>query len=289
MAEIWTILKLLQWTTDFFKRKGIEQARANAEVLLAHVLSMERVGLYLHYDQPLSPVELSVYREAVRRRAAREPAQYITQKQEFWSLEFEVNPFVLIPRPETELLVAKALEILPDAPSLALDLGTGSGAIAVALAHERPRLRLIASDISPPALEVAKRNALRHGVGERIAFVASDLLAAFPPARPSFDLVASNPPYIGGREFEALPPEIARHEPLGALEGGGVEGLDVARKIIAEAPPYLKPGGWLLMEIGRAQASLLERELSESRDFDSYRFFEDFSGIMRLLALERAG
>lgn len=158
----WTILKVLQWTTGYFQRQEIEQARANAEVLLAHVLGLERIQLYLRHDQPLTGDELAKFREVVRRRAAREPTQYITQKQEFWSLDFEVTPSVLIPRPETELLVELAAEILGTASAHVLDLGTGSGAIAVALAHQCPNLAVVAIDSSPAALEVARRNAVRH-------------------------------------------------------------------------------------------------------------------------------
>ena len=168
MEETWTILKVLQWTSGYFSRHGIEQPRANAEVLLAHVLGKERIELYLHFDQPLSTLELTRYRQAIKRRAAREPAQYITQKQEFWSLEFEVNPSVLIPRPETELLVEMALEFLGNTRQKVLDLGTGSGAIAVAMAMERPAADIVATDASCDALQVAKRNAIRHGVSDRI-------------------------------------------------------------------------------------------------------------------------
>ncbi len=184
MEEQWTVLKVLQWTTEYFRDKGFEQPRADAEVLLAYVLGMERVQLYLNYDKPLSREELARFRGLVRRRAAYEPAQYITGKQEFWSLDFEVTPAVLIPRPETEMLVEKALEIAGNKPSFVLDLGTGSGAIAVALAHERSRIRVIAADKSWPAIEVARKNALRNGVAERICFVAMDLFEAI--WRPAF-------------------------------------------------------------------------------------------------------
>ena len=175
MEERWTVLKVLQWTTEYFGLKGIDQPRASAEVLLAHVLGMERIQLYLNFDRPLAPAELASYRELIRRRAAREPTQYITGKQEFWSLDFEVTPAVLIPRPETELLVEKALELVRGTAKRVLDLGTGSGAIAIALAHECPTIQVVATDKSCAALLVARRNAFRHHVEERIALVATDL------------------------------------------------------------------------------------------------------------------
>jgi release factor glutamine methyltransferase len=287
MEEAWTILRVIQWTAGYFKRKGVEQPRANAEVLLAYILGMERVQLYLHFDKPLSKCELSAYREIVQRRAAREPSQYITLQQEFWSLPFEVNSSVLIPRPETELLVVKALEVLEGGPSFLLDLGTGSGAIAVAVAHEHPRVNVIAADISPKALEVAKRNALRHGVSDRISFVVTDLFSALCTS-PVFDVVVSNPPYISDEEFQQLPPEIACHEPTGALKGGGPAGLEVIRRIISDAPRLLKPGGWLLVEIGERQSGVLREELKHNRDFPSFQFLEDYSGILRILSLQRA-
>ncbi len=282
MDERWTILKVLQWTTAFFGKKGIEQPRANAEVLLAHVLNMPRIQLYLHYDQPLAAAELARYRQVVQRRAAFEPTQYITGKQEFWSLEFEVNSSVLIPRPETEILVEKAVELLGSGPRSVLDIGTGSGAIAVALASQCPEARIVATDRSFGALAVAVRNALRHNVRDRISFLAADLFSAFLASGVSFDLIVSNPPYIGDREFEELPPEIARHEPEGALRGGGIDGLAVIRKILDAAPAYLAPGGCLLMEIGKGQDEWIRREYANSR-VDSSTFIRDYSGVPRVL------
>ncbi|NLI81581.1 MAG: peptide chain release factor N(5)-glutamine methyltransferase [Deltaproteobacteria bacterium] len=283
MGETWTILRVIQWTSEYFVRKGIDQPRANAEVLLAHVLHMERLELYLHYDKPLTSQELSLYREMVRRRGRREPTQYITGRQEFWSLELEVTPAVLIPRPETELLVEKALEILKDRPARLLDLGTGSGAVAVALAHENPGLRVVASDRSWPALQVARRNAWRHGLQQRVFPVAMDLFSALKSHRPFFDGILSNPPYVGEREFPHLPPEIRDYEPAGALRGGGLEGTDIIRRILREAPPFLKPGGFLLLEIGYGQEELLERETAQNPHFQDHRFWRDYAGIPRIL------
>ncbi|MEN6484509.1 MAG: peptide chain release factor N(5)-glutamine methyltransferase [Syntrophobacteraceae bacterium] len=287
MEERWTILSVLQWTAAYFSRKGIEQSRANAEVLLAHVLGVERIQLYLRYDQPMSSTELARFREAVQRRASREPTQYITRRQEFWSLDFEVTPAVLIPRPETEVLVEKALEILPSSPARILDIGTGSGAIAVALASERPSLQVVATDRSPAALDVARRNACRHGVQERIHWVCSDLFGALSPVQPLFDLIVSNPPYIGETEMPELAPEILKYEPESALRGGGPLGLDIIRRIIETAPPYLKPGGTLLVEIGHKQADVLKEELGWKPGFEALEFIRDYSGILRILHLRK--
>ena len=289
MEEPWTILKLIQWTTQYFGRKGIAQPRTDAEVLLAHVLKMERIQLYLRYDQPLQPRELTEYREAVRRRAAREPVQYITGRQEFWSLELEVTPAVLIPRPETEILVAKALALLDQRGAVApwvLDLGTGSGAIAVALTHEHPALRVIATDVCMTALAVARRNAERHGVADRIQLVAMDLGSAFSPARASFDVIVSNPPYIASSEIPGLAAEIRNFEPRNALEGGS-QGLAVIYRIVDQAYQHLRPSGSLLVEIGQDQAAPLKEQLVANRHYDGVEFFDDYAGIQRVLHLRR--
>jgi len=287
MEEKWTVLKVLQWTTAYFERKHLEQPRASAEVLLAHVLKMERVQLYLNFDRPLTSAELASYRGTILRRAAREPTQYITGKQEFWSLELEVTPAVLIPRPETELLVEKTLDLVGNSAKWVLDLGTGSGAIALALAHERPFLRLVGSDQSYEALLVARRNAFRHHLQERIAFVAADLLDGFTSSVAPFDIIVSNPPYIGEQEFPSLAPEIKQHEPSPALLAGS-EGLAVIRRILRVAPRYLRDEGSLLLEIGAAHAELLREELPKAHGFAHFEFLRDYAGILRVLHLQRA-
>lgn len=283
MEETWTILRVLQWTTGHFKRKGVEQPRANAEVLLAHVLEMERIGLYLHYDKPLGKTELARYRECVRRRTAREPSQYITGKQEFWSLEFEVTPAVLIPRPETEILVERAAALLKNANATVLDLGTGSGVIAVALAHECPSLRIVATDRSPEALAVAKRNSMRHGVEERIHFAAMDLFSGFSITACPFDLIVSNPPYVSDTDFANLPPEIARYEPESALRGEGPEGLGTIRRILEKARNLLKKDGHLFIEIGCGHAGILRKAAAADFGMRCMEFIKDYSDIFRVL------
>jgi release factor glutamine methyltransferase len=281
MEEQWTILKVLLWTTEYFKSKGIGQPRADAEVLLAHALGIERLQLYLNFDKPLASEELVRLRGLIRRRAAYEPTQYITGKQEFWSLDFEVTPAVLIPRPETEILVEKALEIAETGPSKVLDLGAGSGAIAVSLVHERSNIRVVASDISWPAIEVASRNALRNGVYDRICFVVMNLFDAL-EAAPLFDLIVSNPPYVSDAELLDLAPEVANYEPRSALQGGGKRGLAMILKVIQGFQAHMKPEGSLLVEIGQGQAEIIEKEISPDLA-GRFKFIEDYSGIRRVL------
>ena len=288
MQQAWTILKILQWTTGYFQRNGIEQPRADAEVLLAHVLGLQRIDLYLRYDQPLASDELARYRDAVRRRATHEPTQYIVGQQEFWSLSLIVNPAVLIPRPETEVLVERAVQLLEKAPAQVLDLGTGSGAIALALASECPGASIVASDASVEALQVARLNARRHGFAERVRFLAMDLAAAIAPnPNGTFDLIASNPPYISAEEFSRLPNTIARYEPRSALWGGSPQGLGVILKIIETGLPHLKPEGALLVEIGQGQAELLHETLVGNPHYRYHQFHKDYSNILRVLEIRK--
>jgi release factor glutamine methyltransferase len=287
MEATWTILKLIQWTTQYFSRKGVAQPRTDAEVLLAHVLGTERIQLYLRFDQPLREPELAEYREAVRRRATHEPLQYITGRQEFWSLELEVSPSVLIPRPETEVLVEKALALLKEngnAIPWVLDLGTGSGAIAIALAHEHPGVRVLATDISTAAIAVAQRNARRHHVADRVQLVAMDFCRGLAVAGATFDLIVSNPPYIASSDIPGLAPEIARFEPRNALDGG-LQGLDVIQQIMEQAHGSLKPSGSLLVEIGQGQAELLRHQEARQPSYANIDFIADYAGIPRVLHL----
>ncbi len=286
MDEVWTILKVLQWTADYFKRKGIPQPRADAEVLLANVLGLERLQLYLRFDQPLGGDELVRFREFVKRRAAREPTQYITGRQEFWSLDLEVTPATLIPRPETEVLVEKAMELIQCRPLRVLDVGTGSGAIALALAHEAPQISLVATDRSIDALSVARRNAQRHGLDRRISFVAMDLFDAFTATGQPFHLVVTNPPYIGDLELPHLSPEVGGYEPMEALRGGGPHGMDLQGAILDRAPSLLPRGGHLLMEIGQGQENFLARMISGKTGVAQFQFFKDYSGIVRVLHVQ---
>ncbi len=258
MNETWTLLKLLQWTTGYFREKGIDNPRLDAELLIAAVLELDRVGLYLNYDKPLGSAELDRVRPLVKRRAQREPLQYLLGKTEFWSLEFRVSPAVLIPRADTEVLVEEALS-KATATGCLLDIGTGSGAIALSFASERAEWRVTGLDISSAALEVAAENASKLGLAGRATLAEGDL-AQLPEG--AYDLVVSNPPYIASAEYEQLMPEVRDHEPQLALLAGA-EGLDCYREIARQIDRVLKPGGWLLLEIGYRQqeavAELLEK------------------------------
>lgn len=259
---------------------GLETARRDAELLLMHVLGCGRAHILTYPEAQLTPEQAATYEAWLVRRARHEPVQYIVGEQEFYGLKFRVTPDVLIPRPETEHLVEALLALVPhDAPISIADVGTGSGAIAVALAHALPEARLTALDLSPAALAVAERNAITHGVAERIRFLQSDLLAAV--RGESFDAVVSNPPYVA--DSEVLEAQVRDYEPAGALFAGP-RGLDIYERLIPQAWAVLKPGGWLLMEIGYGQrealASLLE-------GWSEVSFVADLQGIPRVVCARR--
>jgi release factor glutamine methyltransferase len=259
----WTVLELLRWTTDYFERVGIDSARLDAEVLLAHALEIDRLRLYLDYEKPVLAAERDRFRALVKRRAQeRVPVSLLLGKREFWSLELRVTCDVLTPRPETETLVEAGLSKLPDPESSAriLDLGTGSGAIALSLASERPQAQITATDLSKPALQIAAQNADHLHIGERVRFIEGDLFE--PVAAERFDLIVSNPPYVARDEAASLPPELA-HEPEMALFAGG-DGLDVIRRLIAEAGEHLSLGGWLFIEHSPEQVETIEQELKRA-------------------------
>ena len=287
--KTWTIKDLLRVTSDYLKNKQIESPRLNAEVLLAHQLNVERVSLYLNFDQPLTEREISGYRFLIKRRLRREPLQYITGLQEFWSLPLRLSPDVLIPRPETEVLVEAVLEFLDKAdPNVdILDLGTGSGAIAIALARELPAARIVAADLSMAALGLAQENAKLNQVDERIFFVRGDMFAAIPCGSQKFKVVVTNPPYISHAEISKLPREIRDFEPHHALEGGP-DGLAAIRHIIAEAPTVLAQAGALFMEIGADQTENVSTLVRESQRYESYRIIKDYSGLDRVLVAIKA-
>lgn len=276
MGETWTVLKVLRWTSGYLAERGVEGGRLDAELLLADLLELDRVGLYLQFDRPLTVGELGAYRERVGRRARREPLQYILGRTEFWSLPFRVGPEVLVPRADTEVLVEEAMARLhPNAR--VLDVGTGSGAIAVALAHERPDARLTALDISAAALAVAAENARLNGVGP-ITFVQGDLHAL---AAGEFDLVVANPPYIAEEELNGLMPEVRDYEPRLAL-AGGIDGLDAYRALARQAPALLAAGGWLLVEIGAGQAEAVKKLLAAAGLGEIF-CRDDYAGLPRVV------
>lgn len=280
--KVWTVLELLRWTRGHFESRGIESARLDAECLLAHALGCDRLRLYLDYDKPVEAAERGRFRELVKRRAeGRVPVAQLTGEREFWSLPFEVTPEVLVPRPETECLVEEALARLPDpeAELRVLDVGTGSGAVAIAIARERPKARVTATDVSEAALAVARRNAEALGVADRLHFAAGDLFAAAQEG--GFDLVVSNPPYLAEGEAAGLEPELA-HEPAQALFAGP-RGTELLRRLVAEAPTHLAPGGALALEIAPAQAGDVRQWLVE-RGFEGGRVRRDLSGRPRVVS-----
>ena len=282
--EPWTILKLLHWTTDYFSRNKVAEPRASAEVLLAHLLSQDRLFLYLNYDRPMGAEELAAFRTLVKRRLSGEPNQYITGIQEFWSLPFRVSPDVLIPRPETEVLLETVLEFLGSSPHeiRVLDLGTGSGAIAVSLARELAVISIVATDSSMAALKLAQENAVSNQVDSKIDFLCADMFGAFAPGAAKFTVVATNPPYLSQAEFSELSPEIRDYEPRYALDGGP-DGLAAIRRIIQEAPTVLSQTGALIMEIGAGQAESVSTLVKDNRHYESYLIIRDYSGLDRVI------
>ncbi len=269
--KIWTVLELLNWTADYFRRLGLENARLNAEVLLGKVLGLERIMLYARFDQPVGERERDEFRALVRRRADREPLQYLVGSCEFYGRRFELTPAVLIPRQETELVVEKCLARAKDDALWAADVGTGSGAIAVTLAAERPDLHVIATDLSEGALALAARNAAAHGVSDRVLTACGDLTdpvrGLLPADRAGLDLLVSNPPYVRTGEIAGLDPEVRDHEPRQALDGGP-DGLDVLRRLVPAAAELLLPGGWLVLELGDGQADAVRQLAGGTGAFD---------------------
>ena len=267
--------------TERLQARARGDARLDAETLMMHVLGRNKAYLYAHPEVELACGELNRYQEALQRRAAGEPLQYITGHQEFWGLDLLVTPAVLVPRRETEHAVEAALELLREIKSpRVIDVGTGSGCIALALASELPGASLNAVDISNDALEVARKNAKRLNLLDRVAFSQSDLLGSYLNGAPAFDMVVSNPPYVGNSEADKLQVEVREHEPHCALFGGGVEGLDIYRRLIPQAARVLKPGGWFVMEIGYTQEQAIRDLL---KDWKDVRCVPDLRGIPRVV------
>jgi release factor glutamine methyltransferase len=271
---------------ESLRTAGVDAPRREAGLLLARVLVCDSTFLVTHGGDSLSHENVVRFNDFVRRRASGEPLQYITGKQAFYELEFEVNKDVLIPRPETELLVETGLSLLRKTDGLPLicDVGTGSGCIAVSLLHEIPSARAIGIDISPAALRVASRNAARHGVGDRIHFVAGDAFAALRPTN-SFSMIVSNPPYIAETELQHLQREVRDHEPRRAL-GGGADGLQIIRRLLEQAPYFLIDGGYLLIEIGYDQSETVG-QLIDTEAWDSLDIHKDLQGIPRTVELRK--
>lgn len=280
MQELWTIGRILKWTEQYFKEKGIESPRLDAEVLLSHILGRERIYLYVHFDEPLEPAELARYREAIKQRVQRVPVAYIIGEKEFMGLTFKVTEDTLVPRPDTEILVQAAIERLRargDAPRFA-DIGTGTGAICLSVLHFLPKAQADTVDISPAARAVAEENAAALDASDRVTFHTGDLLA--PLAGQCYDAILSNPPYIPDGDIAALAPEVRLKEPHTAL-AGGKDGLDFYRRLMADAPALLKDGGFLAVEVGIHQAAPVAALAVPS--FSRTEILKDYAGIERVV------
>jgi release factor glutamine methyltransferase len=262
-VQLWTVESLLRWATEDFRARGIESPRLDAELLLCRALGTTRIQLIVEAKRPLAEGELAAMRELVKRRRAREPIAYILGEREFYGRTFRVDRRVLVPRPDTETLVSVALARTRalSMSTRALDLCTGSGCVAITIARERPTCSVFAADVSADALAVARDNALRLGA-YNVAFRQGDLFAAVQKER-RFDLVTANPPYIPSAEIATLMPDVREHEPRQALEGGA-DGLALVRRIVAEAPAHLAPGGVLALEVGAGQAPAVAAMLAQS-------------------------
>ncbi len=279
-----TVLESIKLSTDYLEKKGVESPRINAELMLAHILNCKRLDLYLTFDRPLSEEEVSVYRKYLKRRSEFEPLQYILGSVEFYGLPFAVNSSVLIPRPETEILVEEIINRYRTKTDIAiLDIGTGSGNIAISLAHNLPDSLITATDISKDALELAEKNAVMNKVENRIKFIQHDILKGEPPGR-NFDLIVSNPPYVSVREFEELRPELKVYEPRHALTDDS-DGLIYYRAIIAKSDGLLKPGGRLFFEIGAGQAEDI-KIIFGNNNYSGMQITNDYLGIQRVITGE---
>jgi release factor glutamine methyltransferase len=269
----------------------IANPRLEAEVLLAYVLATDRAGLYTHLRDPISSSRTETFRHLIQRRAQHEPLQYITGTQEFWSLPFMVDKRVLIPRPETEVVVETALRLIsqstihnPQSAIQILDVGTGSGCIAIALAKELSHAQLWATDVSSDALRVARNNAEHHDVARQITFLQGDLFAPIADKTVEFEIIVSNPPYLVHDEIATLQPEICDWEPHCALDGGR-DGLDFYRRLLSESPAFLCSGGWLIMEIGQGQRQAIMRMVQEQPYLRASFSVPDYSGHDRVVVV----
>ncbi|MEX2308461.1 MAG: peptide chain release factor N(5)-glutamine methyltransferase [Pirellulales bacterium] len=290
--EPWTIGRLLSWTVDYLKRHGAENPRLDAEVLLAEARGCRRIDLYAAYGELANEETRTAFRELVRRRAAGTPVAYLVGRREFYAMDFEVTPDVLIPRPETELLVVALLDHVKrrrpsDAVIELADVGTGSGVLAVCAAKYVPNSRLMAIDISPAALAVARRNAAKHGVTDQIEFVEADVLSAV-PAEPRFDYILSNPPYVSTAEMDQLAADVRDHEPPVALHAGE-RGTDVVAPLIEQAASRLKSDGVLLIEVSPMIAAEVEQLVRSQSNFELQPTLRDLAGHPRVVQAKVAG
>jgi release factor glutamine methyltransferase len=283
--QSWSRIQLLEWTTKFLRDKGIDSARLDAELLLAHALGTTRLDLYIHYDEQVAPDALAIYRELVARRGRREPLQYILGSTEFLSLRLALDKRVLIPRPETELLAERAITLLarelPPGEKTVVDVGTGSGCIAVAIAKNLPDVIVHATDSEASALTVARENARSLGVLGQLRFHQGNLLEPVAGLAAVVHLIAANPPYVPEQDYERLAPEL-HYEPRQAVAAGPT-GLEVIAPLVSAAPALLRPGGVLLCEIGAGQAPEVCRLVEETGAYASSTIRRDYASIERIL------
>ena len=281
-----TVLESINLSTQYLNEKGIESPRTNAELLLADILVCKRLELYLSFDRPLSEVEMQKYREHIKRRGSFEPLQYITGQVEFFGLELKVNPSVLIPRPETELLVENILNQFPKEKKLIiLDIGCGSGNIAIALAVHLPETKIVATDVSAEALKVAEENSERYKVSERIKFVKHNILKNDLNNFPIFDIVVSNPPYVSKESYSSLQKEIKDFEP-GIAVTDESDGYSFYRTISEKAYAKLKEDGKLFFEVAQGQ-SVEVKDIMAKNNFKNIRVIKDYQSIDRVIFGER--
>lgn len=286
-ADAWTVGRILEWTTQHLKKHGSDSPRLDAEILLAHAKKCARIQLYANFNEVLSEGVRAIMRDLVQRRARHEPVAYLTETKEFFSLPFRVTRDVLIPRPDTETLVVAIIEELKQktgSPRL-LDLCTGSGCIAIAAAKNLPALKVIATDLSPAALEIARGNAAKLGVAERMAFAQGDLFAAL-KAGEQFDVIASNPPYIPTADIATLDPDVRDHEPRSALDGGK-DGLDLIRRLLDAAGDWLAPGGLMLIEFTPEQAAAIEELVQANPAWTDLRILRDLGHQARVVSVRK--
>lgn len=279
----WTVREVIEWSAGDFKARNIESARLDAELLVAQALGIDRIGLYLDLERPLVDEERAAVRTLVTRRRAREPVAYILGHRDFYGRRFLVNHSVLIPRPDTEVLVERALEQIPvDETRAVLDVGTGSGAVALTLAAERPLATVTATDLSASALEVARSNAEAMELLERVEFQEADIVND----AGIYDVVVSNPPYVTRGEHEALEPEVRDHEPELALVAGE-DGLDVIRRLLSACLSVTRRKSELLVEVGAGQADAVRRLADERDAWEFVDTYDDLQGIARVVHLRR--
>ena len=284
--KIWRVVDLLDWTVGYFQQHGIPNPRLDAEVLLAHLLEKTRLQLYLHFEMPVFQEHLTPFRELIKKRIAHTPVSYLTNRKEFMSLDFYVDERVLIPRPETEQLVETILTTKTENPQRLLELGTGSGVIATSLALQQPEWEIVATDISEPALTVAQKNAETHACTEQIKFLSGDLFEPIEAINTNgntrFDWIVCNPPYVKNTERDTLSPDVRDYEPEIALFAGD-DGLVVIRRLIAEAPKHLAPGGKLIFEIGERQADSVRALINAESTYCTYQLFKDYAEKERIV------